>query len=317
MTMLLGQLAYNYSGLIPILVTFCLAMAALILYIAQIGRTSAWAKAKGRDRPTGALAKRISSGLSAKPELRERAEEEFRAIIGQPSRSYRYRGLAISVIILLLVWLLTNSPVLTVALSLGFFAWYRGRASNKIGKARNGALDNELIPYAKHISRSLERSITLRDSLADLIRSDPDTSLKRSIRRALSSTRTLEAGLRAEAAFTDQTAVREFFEILAEGATSVQRSGVTHQALDRYIDLNNRRRTVFLKALQTTAQARSTRTLLLGIIPVMYIISTLRSGTDLMWHSVGGNVVTFLVIMTLAAAFLFSNIMISGIIKDF
>jgi hypothetical protein len=303
--------------LIPILTTFCLALFAFLLYVTQIGRTSAWARARGREREPAAWAKRISANLNSNPEERERFEEEFKAIVGRPSRQYMNRGLVITGLLTLLIWFLTNSPVLTPTIGLGFFYWWRNRAYGKLEKARNSALDNELLPYARHISRSLERSISLRDALADLIRSDPETPLKRSIRRALSSTRTLEAGLRAEAAFAGQMAIREFFEILAEGATSVQRSSVTHQALDRYIELNTRRRTVFQKALQTTAQARSTRTLLLGIIPIMYTISTLRTGSDLMWHSVGGNVVTLMVVMTLVSAFVFSNFMIKNILKDF
>lgn len=318
MTLLVGRLAYSYGDLIPILITFCLALFAFLLYVTQVGRTTAWARARGRERETAAWAKRISASFGqSNPELRARFEEEFKAIVGQPSRDYLTRGALIAAGLFALMWILTNSPVLTPSIGLGFFWWWRGRAYGKLEKARNNALDNELLPYARHVSRALERSIALRDALADLIRTEPETTLKRSIRRAISSTRTLEAGLRAEAAFTNQMSIREFFEILAEGAASVQRSAVIHQALDRYIELNTRRRTVFQKALQTTAQARSTRTMLLAIIPIMYMISTLRTGSDLMWHSIGGNVVTLMVIMTLVAAFILSDLLISNILKDF
>jgi hypothetical protein len=312
-----GSLAWNLSPMLPTLFAIIFGLVIFYLYYTRVGQVGAWERARGQGRRTASWARRISAGFQRNNQAQARFEEEFRAVIGVSSRSYLSRSLLYGALMAMLLYLLTGSLVLTVGLGLGTAYWRQSRAGGKLTRAASQALDSELIFYARHIGRSLERSASLQESLYDLVRSDPETPLKRSLRRALASTRTLEIGLRAEAEFATQQAVREFFEILAEGATSVQRGAITRAALDRYIDLNTRRRTVFQKALTMTAQARSTRTIMLFTIPVMYMISVLRAGGDVLFHSLGGNIITAFVLLCIFGAIYVSNLVLARALRGF
>ena len=313
----LGGLAWSLSGSLPLLIVLAFSLLAFYFYYTRVGQVTAWERARGQGRRTASWARRISASFVRNDQAKARFEEEFLAVMGVSSRSYLTRSLLYGLLVAMLLFVLTGSFVLTIGLGLGATYWRQSRAGGKLLKAANQALDTELLFYARHIGRSLERAVSLQESLYDLVRTDPETALKRSIRRALSSTRTLEIGLRAEAEYASQQAIREFFEILAEGATSVQRGAITRAALDRYVDLNTRRRTVFQKALTMTGQARSTRSIMLITIPIMYTISIVRSGTDLLFHTLGGNVITAFVLLCVFGALFLSNLVLSRAVKGF
>jgi hypothetical protein len=313
----LGSLAFSLSDRLPVLILIGMALALAYFYLSFGGQTIGFQRAHRGIRPGRKNQTSILSFVSRDLEEKARDEEEFRVVNGMSTRRHSQRTMLIAGGVALLTFVFSSSIVVTVFAGVYAYAWYHGRASARVRKAREKSLRDELLPFAHYISRALERNGNMYEALGDLVRSDPATPLKAAIRRALASTRTLEAGLRAEEAYAGQKAVREFFEILSEGASANAKVATTRAALERYYELNLRVRTVYQKALQATSQARSTRIFMTGLIPFFYLISLVRTGPDLMFHSLGGNIITFCAFAAISIAFLLSNRSINGVLKGF
>jgi hypothetical protein len=328
----LGSFAYGWNGSLTLLVLAGFVLTLVLFYLSYVGQTPGdmrAAKSRGLMRlgqplPKKNLANSFDRGLEEK----SREEAEFKLITGKNIKTYQTQALLLGAADAAVTIFLTYggdsnnmifhfSPVLTLFAFGGGYYWYRGRGFGMVRKVRENALRNELLPFAKYINKDLRQQRRLMDILGDLVRSDPETPLKASIKRAMSSTKTLEAGLRQEADYTplNQKAQREFFEILAEGSSTSQKSETTQQSLDRYYELNLRRRTVAQRAAQVTSQAKGTRIFFSALIPVFYFVSLSRVGPDTMFRSLGGDIITFIGCGAIAVAFLVSNRSINGATK--
>ena len=314
----LGNLAFSLSDRLSTIILIGMTLALAYFYLSFSGQTIGYQRAhRGKGR---ADRKNQTSKLSfASRGLEEKArdEEEFRIVNGMSSRKYGQRTALITGGATLLAYLFSSSIAVTFFVGIYTYSWYHGRGSARVRKAREKSLRDELLPFAHYISRGMERNGNMSEALGDLVRTDPPTPLKSALKRALASTQTLEAGLRAEEAYAGQKAVREFFEILAEGASANAKVATTRAALERYYELNLRVRTIYQKALTITSQARNTRTFMTGLIPFFYVISLVQAGPNLLFHTMGGNIITFAAFGTITVAYLFSNRSINGVLKGF
>jgi len=315
----LGTFAFAYSGMLTILIGLGITLTLSYFYIAYTSATASHRRIERANPLTIGTPKRksIFSRMARSAEATNRDEEEFMAIMKMSSQQYGRRTIMITAVTAIFIFIGSQSFVLTIFVALYTAYWYHGRGAGKVRSAREDSFRTELLPYARYISRTLRHQSSIHEALSDLVRSDPETPLKASLKRALSSTRTLEAGLRQEAEFANQRAVKEFLQILAEGASSTQKTSTTQGALDRFFELNLRARTVYQRALQVTAQARGTRMFLTGLIPFFYVVSLLRVGPDLLFHTTGGDVITFIACGSIAIAYLISNRFINNVLKGF
>jgi len=328
----LGSFAYGWNGSLTMLVLVGFVLTLVLFYLSYVGQTPGDLRAArgrrligaGRPSPKKNLAASFERGLEEK--MRE--EAEFKLITGKSIKTYQTRALLLGAAAGAATILFTYggdsdsiffrfSPILTLFAFGGTYFWYRGHGFGLVKKVQANALRNELLPFAKYINKQLKLQQRLMDILGELVRSEPETPLKASLKRAMSSTKTLAAGLRQEADYTplNQKAQREFFEILAEGASTSQKSETTQQSLDRYYELNLRRRTVAQRAAQVTSQAKGTRIFFSALIPLFYFMSLGRSGADLMFRSLGGDIITLVGCGAIAVAFLVSNRSINGATK--
>ena len=316
---LLGSFAFSFSGLLTLLIGLGMVLTLLFFYIAYASATTSHRRTERVNPLTTGAPKRKSlfSRVARSAEETSRDEEEFIVIMKMTSQQYGRRTIFITAGAAAFAFVWSQSFVLTIFVALYTAYWYHGRGAGKVRSAREDSFRTELLPYARYISRTLRHQSNIHEALSDLIRSDPETPLKASLKRALSSTRTLEAGLRQEAEFANQRAVKEFLQILAEGASSTQKTSTTQGALDRFFELNLRARTVYQRALQVTAQARGTRMFLTGLIPFFYVVSLLRVGPDLLFHTTGGDIITFIACGSIAIAYLISNRFINNVLKGF
>ena len=271
--------------------------------------------------------KKGTPGKSSKSKLQEyfarsrraraRDTEEFVAVVGTTRLFYLIRTVMISGAAALVLYLMTGSfvPAFWAAYFTGNYL--HGRVAGKLTAARNAALDHELLRYAPHISSMLGSGMPLGQSLASIARSDPETPVKRSIKRALAPGRYLPAALTEEAEAAHQEAIRDFFDLLAEGASSTQREGTAKAALLRYTELNLKKRTGFRRTLGLTAQIRGTRNFLLLLIPAMYTVTLLNVGPELMFKTTVGEVLTFIIFGSIALAIYLSNFVIRLSMKGF
>ena len=328
----LGSFAYGWNGSLTTLILVGFVLTLVLFYFSYVGQTQGDLRATksrslmnaGRPSPKKTLANSFNRGVEEKV----REEAEFKLITGRSVKTYQIRALLLAAVAGAGAVFFTYggdsdniffrfSPILTLFAFGGVYAWYRGRGFGMVKKVQANALRNELLPFAKYINKNLKQQQRLLDILGDLVRSEPETPLKASIKRAMSSTKTLEAGLRQEADYTplNQKAQREFFEILAEGASTSQKSETTQQSLDRYYELNLRRRTVAQRAAQVTSQAKGTRIFFSALIPIFYFMSFGRVGSDTMFRSIGGDIITLVGCGAIAVAFLISNRSINGATK--
>jgi Flp pilus assembly protein TadB len=247
----------------------------------------------------------------------ERDSAEFEAVVGMSRGFYRIRTALIAGAAAVVFYLLTGSFVPA------FWAFYfmanflHGRVAGKLTASRNAALDHELLRYAPHISRMLESGMPLGQSLASIARPDPETPVKRAIKRALAPGRHMPAALAEEAEFAHQEAIRDFFDLLAEGSSSVQRQATTKAALERYTELNLKKRTGFRRTLAMTGQIRSTRNFLLLLIPGMYVVTLLNIGPETMFGTTVGEILTFVIFGAIALAVYLSNFVIRLSMKGY
>lgn len=243
--------------------------------------------------------------------------EEFQAAVGQTRSRYTLITLMVTGIIALLVFVFLGSWSLTLISGGVFYRWWMGRANGKVSALRSGLSGEEMLPAARQLSGSLNSGMSLAQSLADLLRGGQDSGLKRSVRRALADSRGLEEGLREEEHRAQQDMLREFFEILTDGATAARNATITAETLDKYADINQRRRNRFQLTMRVTAQARGSRSMLLAIVPFMYGLGVMISSSELMLHTLGGNIITLLIVFLLGMATLITNRIINGATKGF
>jgi hypothetical protein len=328
----LGSFAWGWNSSLITLVLIGFVLTLVLFYLSYVGQTQGDLRAAksrsrmslGRSSPKKSLTNSFDRGIEEKV----REEAEFKLITGRTLKTYQIRALLLGAAAGAGAVFFTFggdsdniffrfSPILAFFAFGGVYSWYRGRGFGLVKKVRENALKNELLPFAKYINKNLKQQQRLMDILGDLVRSDPETPLKASIKRAMSSTQTLEAGLRQEADYTplNQKAQREFFEILAEGASTSQKSETTQQSLDRYYELNLRRRTVAQRAAQVTSQAKGTRIFFSALIPIFYFMSLGRVGSETMFRSIGGDIITLVGCGAIAVAFFVSSRSINGATK--
>jgi hypothetical protein len=94
---------------------------------------------------------------------------------------------------------------------------------------------DELAAYVRYISRTLARGEDLRETLEDLVRSDPETPLKTALSHILTHPVSLEAGLTRESEDSAAPYERELFEILLTHHTA-QGSETTVEALNLFYE---------------------------------------------------------------------------------
>lgn len=247
---------------------------------------------------------------------KRRYEEEFLIAVGQPRSRYVFRTLSIAFFLAVIVFIALGSFALAIVVFVGFYRWRMGRAKNRVSQLRSGLLSDEVIPAARAIASALATGMSLSQALADLARDEKNQSpLKRSIRRVLADPRGLEEALRAEEARANIDLVREFFEILTEGAAAARNTSVTANTLDKFAELNQRRQTNYRMAMLVTVQARGTRNMLLWIIPFLYFMGLFVSGSDAMLKTPAGNIITLAIAGSMALSLYITNRIINGAVK--
>lgn len=245
-------------------------------------------------------------------------EEEFEAIMKMPYRIYFYQTLGTMAIGAAVSYFLLGSWGAALLWSFGAFFWRAQGSRVKVDKARNESIANELMPDAIDISNAMLQGMSLPESVAALVRGiESPSSFKRSLRRALASANGAEAGLRVEQELAYNDIAREFFEILADGASTTRRKSTTADILIQFHDANSRRQQSFGKALTYTAQARGARNMMLALIPATLFISGLRMGLDVLFHTYGGNITILIIGGLLLCAFILTNGVINGALKEF
>lgn len=267
----------------------------------------------GMGRRTGTLAARL-----VRSQARKRAnEQEYEAVMKMTSRAAFYRTLLFMGAGGAFGYLALGSWGLAMLLTFGSFFLRAQNARNKIERARNASLAEELLPAATEISNSLLQGLSLPEALNARVRGAEPTPFTRSLRRALSSANGLEAGLRIEQELAYNDVVREFFEILADGATTTRRKATTAQVLLDFVNANRRVQEAWKKALSFTSQARAARDLMLALIPGTLFISGLKLGLDVLFRSNGGNVTILIIGGLMLMAYIFTNGVINRSMKEF
>lgn len=244
-------------------------------------------------------------------------EQEFFIANGTNPRAYLNRTRLIAIAITLPAYLLTGSWAVALVLFYVTLRFRGGRAATRIEKLRAGLLGDEVIPVAQNIAANLTAGMSLTQALGETNRGQGAGGLAAAIKRAMSDSRGLEEGMREEERRSVQETIKEFFEILADGASVARQTAATAETLEKFAEINMRRRTSYQQALRATAQARGTRSLMGLMIPGVMVISILTAGADTMLRTVGGNATILFVAMLLNAAFIITNRQINSVMKGF
>ena len=115
----------------------------------------------------------------------------------------------------------------------------------------------------------------------------------------------------------NQDTVREFFEILADGASAARQTAMTSETLDKFSDISMQRRTAYQSAIRATGQARNTRMVLTIMVPGMLAMSVLLGSFDAMFHTTIGNVLLLVILGLLMMAYQITNMLIDSVVKGF
>jgi len=244
-------------------------------------------------------------------------EQEFFIANGTNPRAYMTRTRLLSILIALPAYLLTGSWALGIVLFFVMMRFRAGRASTRLDKLRAGLLGDEVIPVAQNIAANLTSGMSLTQALGETNRGQSTGGLGTAIRRAMSDPRGLEEGMREEERRSVQETIKEFFEILSDGASVARQTAITAETLEKFAEINMRRRTSYQQALRATAQARGTRSLMGLMIPGVMVISILTAGADVMLRTLGGNLAIMIVALLLNTAFLITNRQINSVMKGF
>jgi len=119
----------------------------------------------------------------------------------------------------------------------------RDKKNKRAAQAERELLISELLPYTRYVSRVLAAGGTMRDALADIVRSQPESPLTAALDRALTygdQSSDLEEGL-SQAQDEDfkkaDVSTKVFFAILGTGASPTQRGPETTAALDNFFEV--------------------------------------------------------------------------------
>ena len=247
------------------------------------------------------------------------AAQEFVDATGVTRGRYLRLAFLIAFAIAAFSFAVFQSPMLSFLAALSFFSFRTAQAAGRMQRLRAGLLTDEVLPMSRAISQSLATGQSLAQALAEAARGDRgETSLlKTAVRRALADVRGLEEGLRDEESRDIQAPIKEFFEILADGASVARNQATTAETLEKFAEINQRQKAQYQLALRATGQARGTRTMLVAIIPFVMAGAILVSGPDLMLHTVGGQIIIGMVFVMVLLATGLTNRIISSVAKGF
>lgn len=310
----LVTLLRSFAGpLEPFKVILVLLFALAVLgFLAITFAPERWFRRRDRARRL-----RSSEQLSA-AELENRLRrEEFVAALGVTPERFRL------VTLVLLLGLAGGLGAFTlswgIALAAGISVWYfrQARMRASLERRRSRVLINEVIPTAQGISGALSAGMSLSQALSDISRGGTPSQLQASIRRAMTDSRGLEEGMRAERERTGSDILREFYEILADGASTSRQSAMTAETLDKFADLSMSRRSAYQAALRVTAQARSTRTILTFLVPGVFLMSVASGGSPDLLQKPIANIVVLAALGLIGTAYWITNLFIDDVVKGY
>lgn len=243
--------------------------------------------------------------------------EDFIVTMNQTPEAYARVTRVIQLIIVVVGMLLIGAWGATIALLIVATYVRREIPNGRIEKRRNRLLADEVIPTAQAIAGSLSAGMSLSQAMSDVSRAAQPTALQSALRRALSDSRGLEEGLKTEEQRARQDTAREFFEVLADGASVARQTAATAETLDKFAELSMQRRTAFQAAQRATSQARNTRSVLTIMVPGVYVLGLTLGGGDALLKTFLGNVITLLILGFVFLAYSVTNSIIRGVTKGF
>lgn len=268
--------------------------------------------AKGRT-----VAERAEKRRRSKEIERRLAEEEFLAAVGVHPKEYRRQTTFAAFVAGAVTFIATGSWAMLIAVLIAIPSYRSGRTVALIEKARSRAASEDLVPAARSISALIGDGMSLAEAIGEYTRTTEGTTLQASLRAAVSSPDSLEIGLRAEAVKARFRIVRDFLEIIAEGASASTRGVVTASALERFAEVSARRQAALRTTLNKTSQARLNRRLVLVMIPLSLIITSFQVGFPTFFGTTGGNLLIFTVSTMLGLAILVSDRLINRATAQF
>ena len=245
------------------------------------------------------------------------AEEEFVASIGIHPREYRRQTIFATFVTAALVIVATGSWAVVIAVLIAIPAQRSGRTVAIIEKARSRAASEDLVPAARSISALIGDGMSLAEAIGEYTRTTEGTTLQASLRAAIASPDSLEIGLRAEANKARFRIVRDFLEILAEGASASTRGAVTAAGIERFAEVSARRQAALRTTLNKTSQARLNRRLVLVMIPLSLMITSFQVGLSTFFGTFGGNLLIFIVSSMIGMAIIVSDRLINRATAQF
>jgi len=245
------------------------------------------------------------------------AGREFEMATGM-TRARHYRIVAIAAAVAFIAGtLLVGSYGVGVALAIAAFGFLSRRAGNQVTKLRSGLLADEVVPAARGLAAAIASGATLTGAIGDFSRGVPETPLRISLRRALTDPRGLEDGLRAEAGRPEQAATLvEFFELLAEGASTARETAAVAEMLERFAEVSQRQRTSYQAAIRASSEATGTRAIVALLVPVGMTVNFFVSGGENV-RSPMGNLLTIAAAVLLYISFVVTDRVIRGVLKGF
>lgn len=313
---ILVALEENIQGLFLILALLSVGLLILRRRPRELSPATATRRAP-RDRRGGGLLAGLLKRVRLSSADRLVYEQEFFIANDSNPRAYAVRTRTIAIVATLIVALITGSWAVSLVVFFVIMRFRSGRASGRIDKLRAGLLGEEVVPLAQSIAANLNSGMSLTQALSETSRGQGAGGLGTSIRRAMSDPRGLEEGMHEEERRSVQETIKEFFEILSDGASVARQTAITAETLEKFAEINMRRRTSYQQALRATAQARGTRTLMGLMIPGVMAISILTAGSDVMLRTTGGNMAILIVALLLNTAFLITDRQIGGVMKGF
>lgn len=301
---LLGPL----TGLVPVLIGAAIVILLIIGMNLLAGRRSKRGGGRAVKPRPGRKARKTRSASSI------HKSSEFIAIVGTTRRRYYGRYALLGVGIGVAAFLMLGSWGLSLVAFVGTLYVVHSLAGRKVSRAQGQTLDKELVPAAGYIERALGRGTPLVSILAEIAQGD-DSPFKRALRRAIVSTRDLGTGLRAEADAADLEIVGEFFDILADSASG-QEVGTRQAAMQRFVEVSRQRRTAYSKVLSVSAQARGTRTMMMMLVPGIFILMT-GSSDGTLFRSTIGNVLIVAIAVLIGVGVMLSDFVINKAAKSF
>jgi hypothetical protein len=294
---------------LPLLV-LALVLGALLAYLrVGPGRESIWMRRDGKQRER----------LRSRPMLDEKAAaaREFQLAVGMDRQRYLRIVFAATAVAFAAGFVLLGSWGVGTAAAIAAFGFLMGRASGAVTKLRSGLLADEVVPAARGLASAMAAGSSLTAAVGDFARGVPETPLRLSLRRALADPRGLEDGLRAESGRRDQAiTIVEFFELLAEGASTARETATVAETLERFADVSQRQRTSFQAAMRATSEARGTRSIVALIIPAGVLVNFFTTGGENV-RSPMGNILVIVTAILLYLSFVVTDRIIRGALKGF